>query len=185
MRPPEGVDHEFRQVLRQAAAEKGEHMAVHHRSEKHRLREIKVEIGGERTFGDGALEQLEDLDSRRLHHAGAPRFGKSGIARRIGNEVRHDAILPAGPLSTLPAIQNRNHIVAVVARLQDGRGVKAGGRGKHFQAKCVLIAPMFVDSGLANAGRGGDGIHARRVDSLAGKELQGCFQDLLMSAGAR
>ena len=93
MSPPESVDHEFRQVLRQAAAEKGEHMAVHRGSNEHGHRDIEIKMGRKGAFGDGALEQPENLDSRRLHHAGPPRFGKSGIARRMRHEVRHYSLL--------------------------------------------------------------------------------------------
>jgi hypothetical protein len=43
---PEGIDHEFRQVFRQVAAEKGGHMAIHHGSDQHGHRGIKIKTRG-------------------------------------------------------------------------------------------------------------------------------------------
>ena len=52
MRLPKGIDHEFRQILGQVAAEKGGHMAVHHRADEHGHRGIKIKIERKRAFGD-------------------------------------------------------------------------------------------------------------------------------------
>ena len=39
----------------------------------------------------------------------------------------------------------------------------------HFHAEGVLVGPMFIDGGFADAGFGGDGVHAGGVDAAVGE----------------
>ena len=65
-----------------------------------------------------------------------------------------------------------------------GFAVQAMNHLHHFHEQRLFVRPMVVDGRLAHAGRGGDGIHAGRFDSPAGKKFQGCFQNSLVRADA-
>ena len=63
-------------------------------------------------------------------------------------------------------LQLGNEVRAQVARVKDRRLlIETVEMAHHLQAKGVLILPVLVDGGLADARRLGDGIHAGSIDA--------------------
>ena len=128
VRPPQRRDDDLREIVWRMPPHETQEIAVHHRAEQLGDGRVDVEIRREFALVHGPLQQLHQLQPRRLEHAEAPDLAERRPPGGVCHQVRHEAgaELRAG-LGWMPA-QEGDDIGANVTGGRDRAGT-APARG--------------------------------------------------------
>ena len=172
--PPQRRDDDLREIVRRMPPDETQEIAVHHRAEQLGDRRVDVEIRRELALVHGPLQQLHQLQPRRLEHAEAPDLAERRPPGGVRHQVRHEAgaQLRAG-LGRMPAQEGDDVGANVTGGRDRGERLRPVERRHDFEAERALVRPVLVDGRLADARRLGDGVHAGGVDAVVGEETRG------------
>jgi hypothetical protein len=120
---------------------------------------------------------------RAFQHARTPCAAEFLVARGIRNQTRHDAFLQIGFAGRRFVDEITDQVSFQVAGVDIGRAfVELVDMDQDFHAQGILVRPMLVDGGFADAGSGSNGIHAGGVNSVFREQFESAFENLLVRA---